>query len=106
MPSIFGIGIIEEQIDKWGPLKFIVVVNPKTGEVINAAMMKYVDGRARVLANRSFLKKLFAKGPDDSIEAGKDVDGISGATVSTRFLCFIVKKNSHLASSGLRQIDI
>lgn len=87
-----GVAIIEEQEDKWGPLSFIIVLDPVTGKVINAAMLKYVDGRARNLANRAYLKEFFDKGLTDPITVGKDISAVSGATVSCDILCFIVKK--------------
>jgi hypothetical protein len=77
-----GVALIEEQEDKWGPLTFIIVLDPVTGKVTNAAMMKYIDGRARNLSNRAFLKSYFDKGIDDPITVGKDIDAVSGATVS------------------------
>ncbi len=87
-----GVAVIEEQEDEWGQLKFIVVLDPKTGKVINIAMMKYIDGRARALSNRSFLKSFFGKGPDAPLKVFEDINAITGATVSTDILCFIVKK--------------
>jgi hypothetical protein len=87
-----GVALIEEQEDKWGPLTFIIVLDPVTGKVTNAAMMKYIDGRARNLSNRAFLKSYFDKGIDDPITVGKDIDAVSGATVSTEILSFMVKK--------------
>lgn len=87
-----GVAIIEEQEDKWGPLSFIIVLDPVTGKVINAAMLKYVDGRARNLANRAYLKEFFDKGLTDPITVGKNISAVSGATVSCDILCFIVKK--------------
>jgi len=87
-----GIAVIEEEIDKWGPLQFIIVVDPTTGNVTNAAMMKYVDSRSRYLSERSFLKTFFGKGSADPLEVNNDINAVSGATVSTGVLCFIVKK--------------
>ena len=87
-----GVAVIEEQEDKWGPLSFIIVLDPKTGKVSNAAMLKYVDGRARNLANRAWLKEFFDKGLDDPLKVGKDISAVSGASVSCDILCFIVKK--------------
>jgi carbon monoxide dehydrogenase subunit G len=90
--DIQGIAVIEEQVDKWGPLRFIIVVDPKTGAIVNAAMCKYIDGRARNLSSRSFLKDYFGKTLADPITVGKDINAVSGATVSTEILSFMVKK--------------
>jgi hypothetical protein len=87
-----SMAIIEEQEDKWGPLQFIIVIDLATKKVENMAMMKYMDGRARTLSNRTFLKSFFGKGLSDPLTIGKDIDGVSGATVSSEMLCFMVKK--------------
>jgi len=87
-----SVAIIEEQEDKWGPLQFIIVIDLTTKKVENMAMMKYIDGRARNLSNRTFLKGFFGKGLADPIAIGKDIDGVSGATVSSDMLCFMVRK--------------
>lgn len=87
-----SVAIIEEQEDKWGPLQFIFVLDPLTGKVTNAAMMKYVDGRSRKLADREFLNIFFNKGVDDPLTIDKDINAVSGATVSSGVLCFMVKK--------------
>ncbi len=87
-----SVAIIEEQEDRWGPLQFIFVLDPLTGKVTNVAMMKYVDGRSRKLADREYLNGFFNKGIDDPLVIGKDVSAVSGATVSSGVFCFMVKK--------------
>lgn len=90
--QIIGIAIIEAQEDKWGALRFIVVIDPASNTVSNLALMEYVDSRARNLSNRTFLKRFIGKGAGDLLQINRDIDAISGATVSTEVLCFIVKK--------------
>ncbi len=87
-----GVAVIEEEADEWGPLQFIVVLDPASGKIINAAMMQYVDARSRDLANRAFLKGFFGKGATDPMTIGKDVDGVTGATVSSTVFCHLAKK--------------
>ena len=87
-----GVAVVERQMDEWGPLTFIVVLDPASGKVVNAAMMEYVDGRSRGLADRAFLKSFFGKSAADPMIIGKDIDAVAGATVSSSVLCHIVKK--------------
>jgi len=91
-----SMAVIEEQEDKWGALQFIIVIDLASKKVENMAMMKYVDGRARTLSNRTFLKSFFGKGTKDPIVVGQDIDGVSGATVSSEMLCFMVRKGLFL----------
>ncbi|MBL8026006.1 MAG: FMN-binding protein [Fibrobacteres bacterium] len=90
--AVTGVAVILSEIDRWGPLKFIIVVDPATGKVENMAMLEYIDQRARNLSNRNYLKNFFGKGLADPIQIGKDVDGLSGATVSSEVLAHMVRK--------------
>ena len=87
-----GVAVIENEMDEWGPLEFIIVLDPASGKIINAAMMQYVDARSRDLANRAFLKEFFGKGAGDPMILGKDIDGVTGATVSSSVFCHLAKK--------------
>lgn len=90
--TVTGVAVVLEEFDEWGPLGFIIVVDPASGTVSNIVMMKYVDARVRSLSSRAFLKSFFGKGLDDDIKVGKDINAVSGATVSAGILCFMVKK--------------
>ncbi len=87
-----GVAMIEEQPGKWGPVTYIIMLDPATAKVKNLAVMSYKEKRGRPIARRSFLKQFIDKGSSDPIKVRKDIRGISGATISSDATCFAVKK--------------
>lgn len=86
-----GVALMETQPGKWGPVKYIIAMD-MTGKISNLAVMMYVEKRGRPIARRRFLSQFIGKTSKDPIKCGKDVDAISGATISSRASCFAVKK--------------
>lgn len=86
-----GVALIEEQPGKWGPVKYIVAMD-LTGKVTNLAVMSYSEKRGKPIASRRFLEQFVGKTADSPLTVGKDVDAISGATISSRATAFAVKK--------------
>ena len=87
-----GVAIIEEQPGKWGPVEFVIALDPKTAKVKNLAVMSYEEKRGRPIARNNFLNQFIGKGSQDPILVRKDIRAISGATISSDCTCFAVKK--------------
>ncbi len=87
-----GVAIIEEQPGKWGPVEFIIALDPLTAKVKNLAVMSYEEKRGRPIARNNFLNQFIGKGSKDPIQIRKDIRAISGATISSDCTCFAVKK--------------
>ncbi|MFO7558578.1 MAG: FMN-binding protein [Desulfobacterales bacterium] len=87
----YGVAIIEVQPGKWGPVEFIVAMDLK-GVVRNVKVMSYQEQRGRPIAQSSFLNQYRGKSSRDQLQVGKDIIGISGATISSRAATFTVKK--------------
>lgn len=86
-----GVALMETQPGKWGPVKFIIALD-MTGKVKNLAVMMYVEKRGKPIARRRFLGQFLGKTSADPIMTGKDIDAITGATISSRATAFAVKK--------------
>ena len=86
-----GVAVVEVQPGKWGPVKYIVALD-LTGKVTNLAVMSYVEQRGRPIATRRFLDQFLGKTGKNPITVGKDIDAVSGATISSRATAFAVKK--------------
>jgi Na+-translocating ferredoxin:NAD+ oxidoreductase RnfG subunit len=54
--------------------------------------MSYVEQRGRPIATRRFLDQFLGKTAKSAITIGKDIDAVSGATISSRATAFAVKK--------------
>ncbi|MDD5686536.1 MAG: FMN-binding protein [Elusimicrobia bacterium] len=87
-----GVAIIEEQPGKWGPVKYIIALDPSNGKVKNLAVMSYSEKRGRPIARHSFLDQFVGKDSNDTCIIGKDIRAISGATISSEATCFAVRK--------------
>ena len=86
-----GVALLDVQPGFWGPVKYIVALD-LTGKVTNLAVMSYVDQRGRSICTRRFLDQFVGKTGKSPITVGKDVDAVSGATISSRATAFAVKK--------------
>ncbi len=86
-----GVAIILDEPGKWGPIKFIIRLSPQ-GEIEDVLVMKYTETRGRPIASRNFLKQFFGKKINDPLQLDKDIQGISGATISSHAACFTMKK--------------
>jgi Na+-translocating ferredoxin:NAD+ oxidoreductase RnfG subunit len=86
-----GVAMVEVQPGKWGPVKYIVALD-LAGKVTDLAVMSYVEQRGRPISTRRFLNQFVGKTPKSPLQVGKDVDAVSGATISSRASAFAVKK--------------
>jgi len=86
-----GVALIETQPGKWGPVKYIVAMD-LSGKVTNLAVMSYVEQRGRPISTKRFLNQFLGKTIASPITVGKDIDAVSGATISSRATAFAVKK--------------
>lgn len=86
-----GVAIIDVEPGKWGPVEFIIAMDFKpTVRVVK--VMSYQEKRGRPIARSSYMKQYEGKTTADPLEVGKDITGISGATISSRSATFAVKK--------------
>ena len=87
-----GVALVEEQPGKWGPVTYIIMLDPSTSKVKNLAVMSYEEKRGRPIARRNFLDQFLGKGPADALKVHKDIRAVSGATISSDATCFAVRK--------------
>ena len=87
----FGVGIIEVEPGKWGPITFITAMTLE-GAVKKVRVMAYIEKRGRPIARRSFMNQYTGKTSKSVLTVGEDITGISGATISSRAATFTVKK--------------
>lgn len=86
-----GVAIFDEEPGKWGPVEFIIGLTLK-GTVKKVRVMSYTEKRGRPIARVSFLKQYRGKTSKSRMIVGRDITGISGATISSRSATFAVKK--------------
>jgi Na+-translocating ferredoxin:NAD+ oxidoreductase RnfG subunit len=87
----YGVAIIDTEPGKWGPVEFIVAMDLK-GVVRSVKVLSYQEKRGRPIARSSFMNQYRGKRGSDPVTVGKDITGISGATISSRSASFSVRK--------------
>lgn len=86
-----GVAIIDVQPGKWGPVEFITAMD-MNGTVKAVRVMSYQEIRGRPIASLSFMNQYKGKNVNSTLTVGKDIIGVSGATISSRCATFTVKK--------------
>ena len=86
-----GVAIFDEEPGKWGPVDFIIGLDLQ-GAVTRVEVLSYEEKRGQPIARRSYLSQYDGKTSESKLTVGKDITGVSGATISSRCATFAVKK--------------
>lgn len=90
--TLVAAGLVVDQAGKEGPMRVGVALDPATGKVREAFVMRFEEERGKPVKEASFLNQFKGKGPSDAIAAGKDIDVVSGATASSTAVSTAVKR--------------
>lgn len=80
---------------RWGPIYFLMGID-SGGAVAGVVVLEYKENRGRPIAKARFLRQYLGKTIADALRLRKDINGITGATVSSRALTDGVRKNLHI----------
>jgi Na+-translocating ferredoxin:NAD+ oxidoreductase RnfG subunit len=86
-----GVALIDVEPGKWGPVEFIIAMTVD-GIVKNVRVLSYVEIRGKPIARLAFMNQYQGKSVNSTLQVGRDIVGISGATISSRCATFAVKK--------------
>ena len=89
--AIIGYALEDVEQGKWGPIHFICAIRPD-GQVQEVSVLSYSENRGRPVAQKRFLKQFTGKSAKDPLRLRKDIDGVTGATISSRAMSTGVKK--------------
>lgn len=89
--SLIGAAVIIDEPGAWGPIRFMVKIS-SSSKVENVLVMSYSEIRGRPICSKDFLSQFIGKTLKDFIKIGRDIDGVSGATISSEGASFAVKK--------------
>lgn len=81
--GLLGYCVEFEVSGRSGPFKIRVFLNQQL-VVKRASVISYPWERGRNVRRRAFTSQFEGKGPGDTIEIGKDIDAMTGATISCR----------------------
>lgn len=88
---------------KWGPIHYLVGLDTK-GNILETIVLDYQEIRGRPIAKKRFLNQYKGKNIHNSLTLRKDIDGITGATISSTSLTDGVRKIVYIFNLGEGQL--
>lgn len=89
--KLLGTAIIIVDPGKWGPIKFLISLNPQ-GDIREVLVLESKEIRGRPIASEFFLRQFVGKDLGSPLILGQDIQAVTGATVSSQAAVFAVKK--------------
>ena len=76
---------------KWGPIHYLAGFDPQ-GKITNIVVLSFNERRGRPVAKHRFLSQFIAKTIKDPVHLRKDINGVTGATISSRGITDGIRK--------------
>ncbi len=89
--SLKGYAVLDNVYGKSMPITFLVILNDK-GEIKKTLVIKYREAYGGQISSTKWLRQFNSKDKNSNYNIGKDIDGISGATISVNALSKGIKK--------------
>lgn len=89
--KIDGTVVMDEEIGKTQPISFMTLISP-AGKVQAIEVLAYRESQGGEIRYPRFKKQFYGKDKSDRLEVGKDIQNISGATLSVRATAKVVKR--------------
>ncbi len=101
--KLLGIALLDNVYGKSMPITFLVVFD-STKKIIDTEILKYREPYGGAVRNKSWIGQFIGKSDSSSIEIGKDISSISGATISVNSVTKGVKKLTILSNYIIESI--
>ena len=82
---------LDNVIGKSMPITFMVILNID-GDIINANVIKYREAYGSEVGNKGWLQQFINLNNNSDYNIGKEIDGISGATISVKSMSKGIQK--------------
>ncbi len=86
-----GYAFIDDEMGQHKPITFAVKLSPK-GVVLREEVMVYRESRGDEIRSPRFSRQFKGKTIDDPMRPNKDIDSVSGATISSRAITIGVRR--------------
>ncbi len=83
--GLLGYCVDSKVVSRSGAFRIRVLLGPQF-YVKQATVVSYPWDRGRDVRKRTFTSQFEGKGPEDPIQLGKDIDAMTGATISSRVM--------------------
>lgn len=94
--KVIGWAVVLEEMGKVKPITFLVGIGAQ-GKVIGVHVLEYRDIFGSEIKRRSFLSQFKGKSAQDPIRAGRDIDAVTQATISSQAAATAVRKSLEAA---------
>jgi Na+-translocating ferredoxin:NAD+ oxidoreductase RnfG subunit len=102
--KVIGSIVVDSVQGRWGPIKFLMGVD-RAGVVVGVVVLEHKEVRGKPIVKQRFLKQYLGKTSKDPVRVQKDIDGVTGATVSSRALTDGVRKDLFILKESLTSAD-
>ncbi len=89
--TIDGFAIVEDEKGQHQPITFGVQVDPR-GRIARVEVMAYREAYGGEIKDPRFLRQFVGRTITDVLKPGLDIDGITGATISSRSASVVVHR--------------
>jgi Na+-translocating ferredoxin:NAD+ oxidoreductase RnfG subunit len=96
-----GYALILNVTGKEQPITFMVAVSPE-GKVLGVEVLVYRESQGSEIRSKRFMQQFIDKTIAAPLKLGRDIDSISGATLSSRSTAYAVKKALALVEAVYR----
>ena len=90
--KIIGWSVVLEEMGKIKPITFLVGIDTQD-KVVGVYVLEYRDMFGSEIKRRSFLRQFPGKTADDPLVVGRDIDAVTGATISSQAATSAVRKS-------------
>ncbi|KAA3599334.1 MAG: FMN-binding protein [Calditrichaeota bacterium] len=96
--SSLGFAILDNVLGKAMPITFLIIFD-KEAKILSSEIIKYREAYGGQVGNRNWNEQFIGRNAESSFTVGKDVDGISGATISVNSVSKGIQKLCILAKA-------
>ena len=100
--QILGWAVILDEMGKIKPITFLVGIDIKS-KVLGVYVLEYRDMFGSEIKRRSFLRQFQGKTLRHPLTVGRDIDAVSGATISSQAATSAVKKSLKIIEKFKRE---
>jgi len=102
--SLVGVAILDNVLGKSLPITYLTCFN-MDGQLINAHIVKYREDYGYEVGNRRWLNQFLGLIASSDYKVGKNIDGISGATISVNSVTRGINRSAIIVEHLLSELD-
>lgn len=94
--NVLAFALLDHTVAKVKPISFLTLFSAQ-GQVLQSEILKYRESHGEQVTRPKWLAQFKGKKAEDSWIVGKDIDGISGATLSVNSMTLAIQRLAWLA---------